>query len=63
MYLSVAANLTRFVIPCREWVTEATAIYTVQEGLAVNGYLGIGVDDSCISAAQRTQDGEVRNTL
>ena len=63
IYLGVAANLTRFVVHCREWVTEATAIYTVQEGLAINGYLCALVNFSSISTAQSTQDGEVRNPL
>ena len=56
-------NLTCRIICILVRVAESTAIYTVQEGVAIYGYLGASVHGAGISATQYAQDGEVWNTL
>ena len=51
VYFGIATNLTSIVIACRFWVTEATAIYTMNESLAVYCYFGVVIHSTCISAS------------
>ena len=62
-YLCAVADTSCIVICCRGRVAESSTIHTMQEGIAIHGYLGVICYGTSIATTQYAEDGEVRNAL
>ena len=63
-YLCVTADTSCLVICCSSIrVAESATIHTMQEGIAIHGYLGVICYGTSIATTQYAEDGEIRNAL